>query len=57
VIAAEKEAIATESVEEKGLHIEKPERAEEHHKHSHRQESTGTLIPKGSKVANVNTAK
>src|SRR5436305_8198559 len=44
-----KEAIAAESVEEKGLHIEKPERGEEHHKQSHRQEHTGTLIPKGSK--------
>jgi len=36
-------------MQKKGLHIEKPERGEEHYKHSHRQESTGTLIPKGSK--------
>src|SRR5205823_12266305 len=43
------EAIAAESVEEKGLHIKKPERGEEHQKHSPGQESTGTLIPKGRK--------
>ena len=36
-------------VEEKGLHIKKPERGKEHHKHNHRQERTDTLIPKGSK--------
>ena len=36
-------------MEEKGLHIEKPERGDKHYKHSHRQEGRGTLIPKGSK--------